>query len=116
MTRDNPTQVAAAEIFVEKGAWVPHLVLAEATWVLDSVYDRSPQAIALAVEMLLDHEHLTIQDPETVTAAIQRFREHPNVGFSDCLILETSRRAGHLPLGSFDHRLGKLPDTERLRG
>ncbi len=27
---------------------------------------------------------------------------------SDCLVLEPARKAGHLPLGTLDHELGKL--------
>ena len=50
VTRDDAKQVAVAEAFVARGAWVPHLVLAEATWVLTSVYDRRPEDIATAVE------------------------------------------------------------------
>ena len=114
VTRDDAKQVAAAEAFVARGAWVPHLVLAEATWVLESVYERSPVAIATAVEMLLNHEHLTLQDPETVVGAVERFRRRPRLGFSDCLVLEVARKAGHLPLGTFDRDLGKLDDVERL--
>jgi len=38
-TRDDAKQVARAEAFVAHGAWVPHLVLAEATWVLTAVYN-----------------------------------------------------------------------------
>ena len=76
MTRDDARQVAVAEDFVATGAWVPHLAVAEATWVLASVYDREPEAIATAVEMLLSHEHLTIQDSETVAAAVAQFRQH----------------------------------------
>ena len=60
VTRDDAKQVAAADAFVARGAWVPHLALAEATWVLASVYDRGPGAIATAVEMLLSHQHLTL--------------------------------------------------------
>jgi hypothetical protein len=30
------------------------------------------------------------------------------------LMLEIARRAGHLPLGTFDRALGKLPGAERL--
>ncbi len=59
-TRDDAKQVAAAEAFVAKGAWVPHLVLAETMWVLTSVYDRSPTEIATAVEMFLNHRDLTL--------------------------------------------------------
>lgn len=114
VTRDDAKQVAAAEAFVARGAWVPHLVLAEATWVLVSVYERGPEAIATVVEMLLNHQHLTLQDPEVVAAAVERFRRRPAVGFSDCLVLEVARKAGHLPLGTFDRDLGKLDGVERL--
>lgn len=115
ITRDDPKQVAAAEACVEKGAWVPHLALAEATRVLASVYDRSARDIATAVEMLLNHQHLTLQDEDTVAAAIVQFRGRPAVGFSDCLMVEVARKAGHGPLATFDTNLGKLDGAERLR-
>lgn len=114
VTRDDVKQVAAAEGFVVHGAWVPHLVLMEATWVLSSVYDRGPDEIATAVEMLLNHQHLTVQDAEAVTAAVATFRKRPALGFSDCLMLAVARKAGHLPLGTFDRDLAKLADVERL--
>lgn len=114
IARDDPNQVASAESFVSRGAWVPHLVLAEATWVLASVYDRGPGDIATAVEMLLNHQHLTLQDSEAIVAAVERFRKRPALGFSDCLVLEVSRKAGHLPLGTFDRDLARLDGVERL--
>jgi len=115
VTRDDARQVAEAEAFVAKGAWVSHLVLVEATWVLESVYGVSPALIATAVEMLLNHQHLTVQDSETASAALERFRSRPGLGFSDCLILEVARKAGHLPLGTFDRGLGKLAGTHWLQ-
>jgi predicted nucleic-acid-binding protein len=114
VARDDARQVAAADAFIAKGAWVPHLVLAELTWVLSSVYDREPAAIATAIEMLLNHEHLTVQDPDTVAAAVERFRQRPRLGFSDCLVLEVARKAGHVPLGTLDRDLGALDGAERL--
>jgi predicted nucleic-acid-binding protein len=114
VTRDDARQVAAAEAFVVNGAWVPHLALAEATWVLASVYERSPEAIATAVEMLMNHQHLTLQDGDAVAAAVDQFRRRPVVGFSDCLMVEVSRKAGHGPLGTFDRDLGKLDGAHRL--
>jgi predicted nucleic-acid-binding protein len=114
VTRDDVKQVALAEAFVAPGAWVPHLVLAEATWVLTSVYDRGPEEIANAVEMLLNHQHLTLQDSEAVAAAVASFRKRPALGFSDCLVLEVARKAGHLPLGTFDRNFSKLAGVERL--
>jgi predicted nucleic-acid-binding protein len=114
MTRDDAKQVAAAETFVASGAWVPHLAIAEATWVLTSVYDRGPDAVATAVEMLLNHQHLTVQDAEAVTAAVAQFRRHPKVGFSGCLMVEVAQKAGHGPLGTFDRGLGKIDGAQRL--
>ena len=114
ITRDDAKQLKAAERFVEKGAWVSVLALAETTWVLAAVYDRSPLAIATAIEMLLNHRMLTLQDPEVVAAALNTFRKQPSPGFSDCLLLELARRGGHLPLGTFDRRLGKLDGAEKL--
>ena len=112
--RDDSSQVAAAEAFVAKGAWVSHLVLVEALWVLRSVYGRGPAEIATAVEILLNHRDLMIQDSDVVAAALQHLRKRPALGFSDCLILEVARKAGHLPLGTFDGDLGKLEGAQKL--
>lgn len=114
VTRDDPKQVAAAEAFVVNGAWVPHLVVAETTWVLASVYERNADEIATVVDMLLNHQQLTIQDADVVAAAVVHFRKRPALGFSDCLVLEVARKAGHVPLGSFDRSLSKLDGVERI--
>lgn len=114
VTRDDERQVAAAEAFIAHGAWVPQLVLAEALWVLGSVYDVSPKGIATAVDMLLNHEALSMQDADVVAAALAQFRKKPALGFSDCLVLEISRKAGHLPVGTFDRSLGKLHGAHAL--
>ena len=114
MTRDDPKQVAAAERFVERGAWVSHLVLVEAMWVLVSVFDREPADIATVVEMLLNHQHLTVQDSDSVTEALGHFRQRPALGFSDCLVLAIARKAGHLPLATFDRNLAKLEGVSQL--
>jgi predicted nucleic-acid-binding protein len=114
MTRDEPGQVAAAEGFVANGAWVSHVALAEATWVLAAVYELNAAAIAIAVQMLLDHTTIAVEDPEVVAHAVQLFRQRPALGFSDCLLLEIARKAGHLPLGTFDKALGSVPGAERL--
>lgn len=114
VTRDDPKQVAAAEEFVEKGAWVSHLVLAEMTWVLTAAYDLEHGAIATAVEMLLSHRSLAVQDAAVVAAALEHYKRRPSLGFSDCLVLEIARSSGHLPLGTFDRNLSRVEGTERL--
>ena len=40
IARDDVKQAAAVDAYVERGGWVSHLALAEATWVLSEVYER----------------------------------------------------------------------------
>jgi predicted nucleic-acid-binding protein len=114
ITRDDAKQVAAAEAFVDSGAWISHLVLAEAIWVLTAGYELNSVTIATAIEMLLNHKSLALEDPDVVSNALQFFRQRPALGFSDCLLIEVARKAGHLPLGTFDRTLGRIPGAERL--
>ena len=114
IVRDNLDQAYAAEQFIAKGAWISHLVLAETLWVLEVVYERSPQQIAIAVDMMLNHKALTLQDVDVVVAALDQFRSRPSVGFSDFMVLEIARKAGHLPLGTFDKALAKHSGAERV--
>jgi predicted nucleic-acid-binding protein len=114
VTGDDVAQTASAEKFVSAGAWVSHLVLAETLWVLASLYDRNAAALAQTVEFLLKHRDLTIQDAEVVAGALVHYRSRPSLGFSDCLVLEIARKAGHVPLGTFDRTLAKLDGAERV--
>ena len=114
LARDDSSQVRAAETSIAKGAWVSQLVLAETLWVLDSVYDLSRAQIATVVEMLLNHSELSLQDADVVAAALGHFRRRSSVEFSDCLVLEIARKAGHLPVATFDRNFAKLDNVHRL--
>ena len=114
LARDDAKQVKAVEQYIVKGAWVSQLVLAETLWVLQAVYNRTAAQIAAALNLLLEHESLVLQDAETVRAALVQFQQKPALGFSDCLVLEIARKAGHLPLGTFDKALAKLEGAQKL--
>lgn len=114
LARDDSKQAAAADHAVAQGAWVSHLVLAEAVWVLDAVYARTPKQLIAALQLLLVHESLVVQDADVVAAALAQFRAKPALGFSDCLVLEIARKAGHLPLATFDKALAKVAGAQRL--
>ena len=116
LTRDDQKQAAAAETFIKGGAWVSHLVMAETTCVLSAVYSRTSSQIAEAVAQILEHETLVVQDPDVVTLALLHLRKKPSLGFSDCLTLEMARKAGHLPLGTFDGDLARLEGGVKIRG
>jgi len=112
--QDDAAQVIAAEEFVENGGWVSHLVLVETIWVLESIYARTPRQLANAIALLLNHTSITLQEVDVVAFALANFQARPAVGFSDCMVLEIARKAGHLPLGTFDKVLAKLPDVKRV--
>ena len=44
---------------------------------------------------------------------VERSRRHTPLGFSDCLVLEIARKAGHLPLATFDKALGRLAGAQK---
>ena len=114
ITRDDAAQAETAQAFVARGVWVSHVVLAETVWVLGTAYELRAAEIAEVIDMLLNHQQLTFQDADVVEAALESYKKLPGVGFSDCLVLEAARKAGHLPLGTFDKRLSKSQGAELL--
>ncbi len=114
ITRDHAKQTEAAEKFVQKGAWVSLLALTECIWVLGSAYNLPDVSLAKAIEMLLAHEHLAIQDADVVKAALALYQTKPSLGFSDCLMLHIAKKAGHKPFGTFDKDLSKCDDAQKI--
>ena len=108
IVRDDPAQVEKAEAYVAQGAWVSQLVLAETVWVLEAVYGISRPRIATVVGMLLEHDRLTLQDEDVIRGAHSAFERDRSVGFTECLIVEAARKAGHLPVGTFDKAMSRL--------
>jgi predicted nucleic-acid-binding protein len=114
LARDDPKQVRVADEFVAAGAWISLLALAETMWVLSTVYERDVAELRALVEQLLNHKDLILQDREVVAAALETFRSRPALGFTDCLLLEVARKAGHLPLGTFDRNLSRIDGAKKL--
>jgi predicted nucleic-acid-binding protein len=114
IVRDDSQQAEAAESFIEESAWVSIPVLLQSLWTLGSAYGQDSKSLAQTIEMLLTHDRLVLQDSDAVASALEQFRARPSLGFADCLILSLARKAGHLPLGTFDRKLAKLPGAQRL--
>ena len=114
LVRYDPDQVARAEAFVENGAWISLPVLIETIWVLQSVYGLSRRRISTVVSMLTEHERLSLQDEDVVRRAHTTFDGTRSTGFSDCLVVEIARKAGHLPLGTFDRKMSRVDGAQCL--
>jgi predicted nucleic-acid-binding protein len=114
IAQDNAQQVQSAKAFIEHGVWVPLLALAEAVWVLGATYRNDRSGLIAAIEMFLGLRQVTLQDADVVAAALKLFRGNPALSFTDCLMLELARKAGHLPLGTFDKALAKADGAQRI--
>jgi predicted nucleic-acid-binding protein len=111
---DDPAQAQIAKERTENGAWVSHLVLAESIWVLTGSFGLSRAEIVHTVETLLTHPNVAFEDANVIRAALQHFSQRRNVDFSDCLILEIARKAGHKPLATFDRDFAKVDGVQRI--
>jgi len=116
LTGDDPVQSPAAEAFIRAHApvWVSHLVLVETVWVLDSVYGCGRPRLVAALDRILDNRDLALEDPQVVRSALALYRAKGKINFEDCMILEVARKAGHLPLATFDKALGRADGARGL--
>lgn len=114
IARDDAQQTGLAEKFIEPGAWVSCLVLMESVWVLESVYEFKRQQIGQVVGMLLEHATLILQDSPAVRTALVAFQAHTGVGFTDCLIAAIAESEGHGPVATFDRKMARIANTQRL--
>ncbi len=78
------------------------------------MYKLGSKDLANCVDMLLNHNHLSLQDADAVARALALYRTRPFLGFSDCLILELARKSGHVPLGTFDRGLSRHDGIRKL--
>jgi predicted nucleic-acid-binding protein len=115
IARDDEVQVRLADAFVADGAWVSLLVLQETVWVLERAYELGRKEQVVVIEMLLQHKTIALESPDLVAAALSSYQANAGIGFSDALILEAARRAGHLPVGTFDKRFAKADEVDLLR-
>jgi predicted nucleic-acid-binding protein len=115
MTHDDAKQYKAAAATIEGGAWVSHLVLAEAIWVIKLIYEKSPAQQMALLRKLIDHENLVLEDQSVVKQALAMFETKPKLGFTDCLVLAIAKAVGHTPLATFDKGLAKLDGAVLVR-
>ena len=94
--------------------YVNCVVLAEAVWVLDAVYEFRREAIANAVAQLLDANDILLERRDAVRAALKVYPSKA-ADFTDALIAAINRADGCDVTATFDRKAAKLPGFERVR-
>lgn len=113
--RDDPEKADRASRAWRKalesgGIFLTTTVLIELAWVLRVAARFDRRAIASALGDLCNSEGVTVEDHDRVRRALARFRTSA-ADFSDCLVLESAREAGALPVITFDERFAREPDV-----
>ncbi len=90
-------QAIAADTSVENGACVSLLVLMETSWVIQSAYEVDRWRMRKPLNMLLQHQQLAIEAPDTVRSALAFYQSSKSLDFSDCLIAAAADKAGQIP-------------------
>jgi len=92
---------------------VPHVVIAELAWVLESAYRYDRAGIASAVEALTETAPFAVDDRETILHALRLYRAG-DADLSDYLVLARCAARGALPVLTFDGTLAREPGGEAL--
>ena len=116
LTGDDPTQSPAAEAFIRSHApvWISHVVLIETFWVLESVYACKKPRMVEVLKRILDSRDLVLEEATVARGALELYQAKGKVNFEDCMILAIARKAGRLPLATFDKALGKAEGVQLL--
>jgi predicted nucleic-acid-binding protein len=114
--RDDEEQYGRAELVFRRaiargGAWLSSVVLAEVAWVLRVSYKFDRATIAATLRRLIATDGVHVEDEVTARLGLTAF-EAGSADFADYLILESARRAGALPLHTFDERLSRADGAE----
>lgn len=115
---DDIDQSAAARalanaLTAEEPAFVCREVLVELVWVLERSYGFSRDAISTALLDMLSREGIVLETSDDVARAVLGYRRS-NADFSDLMIAAASRRAGAVPLYTFDQRASRLDGVRLL--
>ena len=120
LRRDEPNMAAAADaLFIraehgEVRLVLDSVILAEVVFVLRSFYKVEREAIADAIQGLINSGGAVETDRLAVlNDAPERYRRHPPVDFGDA-VLGALAAEQNLPVASFDRDLDRLKDVVRF--
>jgi len=104
---DDPAQAAlVADLLADSGTvgerlFVSNIVICETVWSLARTYRFNRDQIGVVVGALITSDSFVLESEDDVRAALDAFQIGRG-GFADYLIRERARRAGALPVATFD--------------
>ena len=117
LAQDDPVQSAKATQIIEERlsedepGFISLVTIAEAVWVLDRLYDQSPQEIAQLIERMLQSDTLFFQNEQEVFTAMVALKAGRG-SFADALIGALGTWAGCGSTLTFDKRAARLAGFE----
>ena len=117
LAQDDPIQSPLATDIIEfrltKGnpGFISIVAMVETVWVLDRAYGLAHDAIAAALERILQADTLVVENEQEVFAATIALKEGGG-SFADALIGELGARAGCARTLTFDKTALRLPGFE----
>ena len=117
---DDADQAKAARALLEgltaeNPGFICREVILETVWVLERTYRFSRAQIATELTVLIGRNSIAVETVDDVGWVIRHYRQSSD-DFSDLLILQASRRAGALPLYTFDRRLSRMDGAALVGG
>lgn len=100
---DIEEQGLIAEHLIDGGAWTTPEVLAEVTYVLDSVYNVPRASIAASLNIILNN--VKVSPPDIIKAAVDEY-QNSKLDFVDCIIVAYGK-SRITPVFSFDKAINK---------
>lgn len=118
LVNDDRQQAEAARALLQsvsagEPAFACREVVVELVWVLERAYGYSRERIAMILEELVATEGLVVEAAHDVARAAFRYRSG-GAGFSDLMVLAAAKRAGAVPLFTFDRKAARLEGVRSL--
>jgi predicted nucleic-acid-binding protein len=103
---DTQCQIARELLKANDAIWVCRIVLVETVWVLQSSYKFRKDQIVAALEKLMAHPNIHLEDAANLDNVLTLYSAS-NAGFADCFILDNAQHK-HSILYTFDLKLSRL--------
>jgi predicted nucleic acid-binding protein len=115
LTGDPPEQARRATAFLRAGheLLLQDVVLAEAVYVLGSIYRRPRPEVAAALRTVITMPSVVPPSPEVALDALAMYESTP-MNFVDAYLAATAGATGVRTIASFDRDLDRAPGVRRV--